>query len=164
MAWPQTHKRKVILIIAQLIIILGVTSVFLWKKSNDGPSLPKSVSNQIEFATFLPNKPPSGYSIDESSYTITNEALIVKVNTPQNKTVLFSQQPEPGSFDISGFHDILKDKQSVETPYGTAYIGKSENTKVGSLVTAGSWVFLSAPPDTDSEILKTLLKSIVRVE
>jgi len=70
-----------------------------------------------------------------------------------------SQQGEPGNFDISGFHETLKDKQAVETAYGIAYLGKSENNKVGSLVTSGSWVFASTTADTASEELEMIFYS-----
>lgn len=160
----RTLTRAKIAITMAVALTLTGTGIVLWHFSDRSPSLPESVKNRVEFTAFVPADLPTGYHIDESSYGFAEEALIFKVNVPDNKVILMSQQGEPGNFDISGFQETLKDKQTVETPYGTAYLGKSENNKVGSLVASGSWLFASTPPDTASEVLETIFKNLSKVE
>jgi len=146
-------------IIAGLLVLLVISAVWFIQRP---PSLPANIKSEVPFKAFMPTKLPNNYHIQDSSYDYQSGVLTFRIEGLDGKSILISQQPEPGNFDIGGFHDILKDKQAVETAYGTAHIGKSENTKVGSLLTSGLWIFLSSPPSTDSEDLKTVLSHLVK--
>jgi len=72
-------KVAITLVIALSLILAGAT---LLRFSDRSSSLPDSVKNRVEFTAFVPVDLPSGYSIDESSYSFAEEALIFKVNAP----------------------------------------------------------------------------------
>lgn len=158
------YKGKVSVVIISTVVLATIAGLTWFKLVQTKPSLPPDLKDQVRFTYFLPHKLPQDYSVQQTSYAYNQGVLIYRVTGPKNVTILVTQQPEPGNFDIGHFQNILKDKLGVETSYGTAYVGKSENIKIGSLVAGGSWLFMSAPPTTDSQILKTILQHIYKLK
>src|SRR5579884_4130893 len=154
--WPTTQNRLVkwfrksrlssravlVLIIFLLIVIAQIVNQFFHSAS----PIPKVIRSQINFTTFVPTNMPHDYLLQQNSYALDKSVLTYTIQAPSNQQVLVSEQKEPSNFDIDSFqHDLIKNKDTENTRYGTAYFGNIEHSQIGSLVAAGTWVFLSEP-------------------
>jgi hypothetical protein len=157
------YKRRLFAALVIVIVLAAIAGLIWFRLEQGKPHLPASIKGGVHFTYFLPDKLPVDYAVQPSSYSYEQGVLIYRVTGPQHVTILVSQQPEPTNFDVGHFQSIFKNKLGVETPYGKAYVGTSENTRVGSLDTAGSWLLMSAPPATNPQIFETILNHLYKL-
>ncbi len=140
-----------------IVIVIAAAGLAFWYFAPHAPSLPANVKDQIRFSAFLPAELPPGYAIQENSYAYQNGVLTYRISAPNKVTVLATEQPQPTNFDINTFYKGLKNSRSAATPYGTAQAGQFLKSEVGTLTASGTWLLLSAPENTDSSVLLTIL-------
>jgi hypothetical protein len=156
---PAPKRRNKFLISAGVTVIIAALGFggyrFYEASLNPFPgSIKKSATTQLYYFKEL----PTGYTIDEKSFANDNGVVTFKLNGP---TPLFIAEQKTPNYDINTFQtQFLKDSVSVPSKYGTAYIGRSEQSRVASLVTGSTWIFLSGPLSVQPDIYAKLIQSL----
>jgi hypothetical protein len=157
---PATKRFSGIVFIAILVVVATTASVLLYMNTSNSP-LPRSVAKQVNFPLYLPDD-SQGVKIDKDSYSFQEGALTYTARTPDNRQVFLSEQHVPKSFDLTGFLQHIKNKQTVANQYGQGQAGISENNLIISQIIGDTWIFMSGPIDMEPAQLTRVFQSLKR--
>lgn len=163
------RKRAGFLWLLVALAVVGVGAYFVlenFKKSTPQKTspVPVIVQRSVSFPVYYPDpsKLPTGYILDQTSFSGNNQAVVYSVNYDADKKIAFTVQNKPSEDELKTFHaNQLPLRHEVPLPIGTAAIGVLNNQTLVSLPTNGtSWLIVAAPLDIDQDHLKQILQAL----
>jgi len=143
-----SRKKKLVWgLIIFLVIALGASSYFYYTNYVKTGPIPRKYARQLKFAPYYPTKLPSGYSVDDESFTIQDGVLIFYINSPKNKKIGVSEQtqpagvtlPQPGTGPVK-----VPNEKAFDGVLGHTYIGLEGAQYVSETITSdGTWIILN---------------------
>lgn len=137
--------RKLVILFAVIIALISI--VFLLWVQNNNPSPLSKLSEQSTFPIYQPGSLPSGYTIDESSISLTSQALLFTAKSKEgDQTLIFTETPVPAEYDFESFYKTrFIGAQDVSSLYGRGKVGIMDNMMAGSLATDSTWILVKGP-------------------
>lgn len=130
-----------------------VFGVWLWLAQ---PPIPAAITKQMDFFALVPKE--GSFSLDKSTVRYSSESEILTfIAKGEGVALTVTEQAVPSvmaSFPdmLSRQFDIMKDKQTLVTPLGTAYVANNQdakNTQVAAINAQGTLLF--ARPDHEMD-------------
>lgn len=122
--YPKSKKKIALIGALSVIVIAG----FAWWAMSRPLSvhIPKTVTEQALFTIYVPSALPDGYAVVEDSFSLNEGVLIFTVEAPGDRSIAFTEQAVPASFDFTSFYaKQMTDVRKIEgTPYQAA-IGRA---------------------------------------
>jgi hypothetical protein len=161
LGWKQMkrflNKKAVSAAIIALMIVAGAAYAFA---SGTNP-LPRTVRKQASYTLYYPAKLPAGYSFDQSTARFADGVVTYSLSGPGGHNVLVSEQSPPGDFDVENFNAAqIKERTTIQTPNGTAYVGTVESNRVASQVSQGTWILITGPKDVTADSIGAIISSL----
>lgn len=154
------NRRKLPFIIGGTVLVMVLVSgVYFFTMRNSSP-IPASVANQAVFSLYYPSKLPKGYQIDKKSFQYVDRRVSYTLVSKTQPKMLVTVQPKPAAYNLDEFTNNLPGKIGVLTPYGTAAVGISGETKLGSLVDGDVWYLMTTSSKVPDQNVKTILSSL----
>jgi hypothetical protein len=148
---------------ALLVIVVIVTGVVITLKSHQSNIVPANIRKSVNFTVYYPkpSRLPAGYSLDTSSFSTGNHAVLYVVRYGDNQKLVFTLQSKPSTAALQTFNNaIIPLHTQLSTPIGTATIGAARGETFVSLPTNGkSWILMTAPYQTPSKQLDQVLQA-----
>ena len=143
-----------------VLIIIAASGVFFWQHKKSS-AFPVNIRSSVNFPLYYPTNLPKNYYLDLGSFSTGQNVLTFSLKGPGGDTLIVSEQPTPKKFDFQAFYskDINVTTRSL-TNQGELVIGKFLSRQVGSLVTASTWIIVSAPQSSPSGYLDQILRSL----
>jgi hypothetical protein len=163
---PLRHARKwpAVVGVSVAMALAGGAIYFLLQAK---PSLIPARIQELATTTptlFYPTKLPDGvtFATDES---VRSDGVTSYVLVTHGKKIVVTAQSRPESVVFDDFYNrILTNKADVFSNQGRAVIGSAGGKTIGSLVTANTWVLISAPGDVDSQTITLVVSRLVPVK
>lgn len=146
---PRPKKRRWLKFIAILVILAALAAAGWWgypklTAKNPFPTNAQTDAANSGVALFYPQKLPTGYQVDRTNFQTSNGVIIFSASN-NGPRIIFTVQKTAPSFDYEDFYNRqLQSSQRLNTIYGQAVVGKSQDHYLGSLVSNGTWLILSA--------------------
>lgn len=154
------NKRRIALIsIAAAILILLAGAYYLWHMKS---SPLQKIANVSTFPIYAPTELPGGYAIDESSISLTGQALLFTATSQDgSQTLIFTQTPVPAEYDFESFYKTsFVGAQDAPSLYGRGNIGILDGVMSGSLVTDSTWVIIKGPKDLPANAMTEIVQAL----
>lgn len=155
------RRQKFLLIAcaALTLIIAGIT--WVWLRPHD--PIPTDIRQSANFSLYYPTKLPKDLMLDKGSFSYGNKVVAFVVKSGDKK-IFVTEQAKPADFNFEQFYqDKLDESTEFTTTYGKAASGTvNQNTRVVSLVTNGTWVFLNTMSDVSFDQLEVITKALVK--
>lgn len=156
----KSHKWLWIgLITGVVVLIAGAGSYYYFVMRSSSP-IPKNISQQAVYPLYYPKKMPQGYIIDKKSFKYEQRQVSYTLTASKQPKILVTIQPKPATLDLDEFTNNLPGKIGVLTPYGTAAVGISGPSKIGSLVSGDVWIFITTTNKVSDQNMKTIVSSL----
>lgn len=165
-----TRSRKRLIVAALVLAALVLSAAVLFWLEHHRPAaapnpVPAVVRAGVPFPVYYPaaGKLPAGYTLDASSFSAGNQAVVYRVSYGAGKQITFSVQQKPSASDIQSFYKThLPLHNDVATSVGTAAVGVLNNQVFVSLPTHddSAWLLATAPLDIDQAKLKQVLEAL----
>ena len=147
-----------------LIFLLGLGVVLISRYFSVAPNpIPISVRQAVSFPTYYPNtnKLPSGYVLDKSSISASQNALVLSITYGHANLIVFTEQPLPKSNDLQQFYaQHIPLRTNLTTSIGQAAISALDNKTFVSLPSTKTWIIITAPTNINQSLLKQVILSI----
>jgi hypothetical protein len=173
----KSRKRKLIFWIFTIVIISTIILLYflLHHKYNDTLPypLPTQTLGLLGFNIYYPNQKllPSGYQLDQKSFSYSDQAVVYSVRYGNNQTIAFTDQAKPTTAQIQEFYSRdLQLSKSMTTKIGTAKISKlgslgpnntiTTKTVVSLPTNTNAWIIITAPGSINQQNLKQVINSI----
>lgn len=146
-------------------VIVLVLLIFIFIKLFIPPynPVPKSIRQAVNFQVYYPNpdRLPIGYTLDESSFSSGNNAVLYSVSYGGKQKLIFTEQLKPSATELQNFDtSVIPLNTSLETNIGKATIGAARGETLVSLPTTGStWIIMTGPYATPQNQLKQVLEA-----
>jgi hypothetical protein len=138
------HKALLLAGLACLTVCLLLGT--LWIRANAKP-IPRKYRNGLTFPLYYPYHLPRGYSVDRSSFTRPQKAVLAfSINTPLKRNVAVTEeripqgvtltQSSPSGIDLPFLHNFT-------TGIGPAQVSLWGQNMVCSIVTTQTWIILN---------------------
>jgi hypothetical protein len=151
-----------IIIVLSAIVLLSIGTIG-WSVSRSNSPVPQSVQRQVAFPVYYPKKTglPAGYSIDQTSFSATKQAVVYTVSNGSQK-VAFSVQALPNTTALNHFYQTeIPLHKTYNEPAGVATVGIIQNQNIVSLPTSkGAWVLITAPLSFNQATLLKIVTSV----
>lgn len=163
---PKRDKIKMIALIAGLMLIAGA-GLFLWQQLSAAPVLvPDAVRQRVKSAIYLPKQLPGNYKIDEASFSVQEEdVLIFFASDGTGSRIVFTQQPKPKDLDFDTFYkEQIEEAKTLDGVQFPSVIGKThdQTTTMLSIVTPETWVIATTRSPLSADDMKIIAKYTVR--
>lgn len=158
-----TGKRLLLFgaIIVCAVVVTGISAYMLLHKRTD--PVPESIKKSVLFPVYYPTQLPDGYQIESSSFQANSNVLLYSIGKAGAQPIAVTVQSKPENFDFDNFHlKQMRSSREVLTGSGKAVIGLFGDKPTGSLVTADTWVLVSANPQLPADQLEALMKSFTK--
>lgn len=164
---PKKRRRtkKKFLIFVILLVVAGA-GYLAYKHYYLKPVVPQSIVSQSEIPILYPAKLPNGFSIDQTSFNITQGNIITYFAANQTgEHIVVSLQKRPANFDYATFYSKgLTNSTTFNTSLGQAAIGTTDGHLLGSLTTDKTWAIVSSPSkDISTSDVKLVLDSMKQI-
>ena len=139
-------KRRLRLVLVMVILLAAAAGGGYWYKSNklDSP-VPVTIRASVNFPILYPTKLPSGYHLDNNSYTSSGNVVLYSAVNSSGTRIAFTDQQRLANFNFNTFYTQgLSNPTSFDTSIGQAAIGTATDKLLGSLVTDQSWLLVSS--------------------
>jgi hypothetical protein len=146
-----------------ILVILAAAGLVGIKISQSTSPIPKTIKQQIGFSIYYPQKLPTGFSVDKSSWRIPEQNVVLLTLLYQGKKLVISQQPKPVGFDIDNFYQTkVANLAQFLAPAGQSAVGTISNGNgFGSVVTTdNTWIILSAPKGIEAGQLREVIQGL----
>lgn len=153
-----------------LIVMIGLAASFglaagmIWYLKIQGVfGVPREVRGAAPFPVYYVRNVPKPFTISMASYSYNSGVLSFKIDRPDGRSVLITEQSPPPHFDIDDFvaKQVLEPR-AVVTTYGKVVLGTSGKGHVASLKTDKTWVLLSAPEGVSLDELSAVAEHLQR--
>ena len=151
--------------IVGLIALVGWLAYDKFRPIDDGP-IPQDVVAKLDFTPIVVDKNAEQYKASDYQYTAMEDGikrLVFNVTLDQNKTAIFTEEPQPPQFyDIAEYKNKFlenKSEQTVNTDMGVIYLSRPENQKgkyIGLMLEKGLIVFINPSQDLTKEEWRAL--------
>lgn len=156
---PESKVERTLLALGSLIIIV-LGALITYHLLN--PSyFPSSVKKGNKFSLYYPVNPPSGLSVDKTSFKSPQSQVITyAVDASGSPKFFVSLEPVPDSFDPAVFEKNFIEVFAFHTTVGSALIGTLNTQLIGEVRTSDNTLILINTSDINSSVqLKSLLSS-----
>ena len=156
--------KKFILIVlavaATLVLLIG--GWLLWQNCQKEASPLNQAVNNSTFPIYTPTELPAGYAIDESSISLTSQALLFTAKSQDgSNTIIFTQTPVPAEYDFESFYKTrFVGAQDVSSLYGRGKIGIMDGMMAGSLATDSTWILVKGPENLPANEMKSIIEKL----
>ncbi len=127
-------------------------------------TVPPTIAQRAKSAIYLPSKLPGNYTIEESSFSIQeDEVILFKATDGVDGRIVFTEQARPKEFDFDSFYNSeMKDPKTLE---GTPFISvlgktKDDKTQFMSVVTDETWLLISTQSPISEENFLSIARSL----
>src|ERR1700733_1000499 len=112
-------KQLLIWSLATLLTAILVTGgLFIFYPPNP---FPKDMRSHAAAPLYYPTQLPPRFTINQDSFSQTNNVIIYSFDTPDGNKLHFSIEKVPAGYDFDRLYGItLQDTKTVATPLGTA--------------------------------------------
>ncbi len=160
----KSRRRRRPLIAALLVLLIAAAGGGgYWYRSNRLASpVPDDVRASVNFPILYPSQLPSGYRLDDSSFSTSGGVVLYSAVNPAGTKIAFTDQQRPSNFNFNNFYKQgLSNSTTFDTPLGQAALGTANGRPLGSLVSDNSWVLVSsASKSVQSDDLRLVLNSL----
>lgn len=143
---PERFKKPA-LIAAGVIVIasIGVVAGSLIASNVLGTRVPETVLQQAKSPIYLPGSLPSGYSVDQSSFVISEDTVLFTATNKEGSKLVFAEQAKPKDFDFDNFHQgQLQEPKALQGTKYTSVWGKAvDNRLFLSVVADDTWITMT---------------------
>lgn len=155
-----TNIRNLALISVGVFIVIS-TILFFTIGRRSSP-IPVDIQSGATFPLYYPDALPEGYSIDNSSFSLSDAALIFSISYSDGKKKLHvSEQPKPITLNLDEFY--AKRFISPETSFTAGnriVVGSLASVKTASVVYDDvTWILIKAPNGIEQETLRQIAGS-----
>jgi hypothetical protein len=154
------HKRRWLLFIALMsLLAFGIGVLAALMLSKPGVIVPENVAKNVSFPIYLPARLPGNFKVAQGSFSFRDDALIFAAKDSSGASIVFAEQKRNPKFDFSSFY--TSQMSDAETLSGTPFpsvIGKAKKsqTRLLSVVTDQTWVFVSTSSPLSQEDMQTI--------
>ena len=152
----KSRKWLWVALITGLIAILIGGGVY-WFVLRQTDPIPKDIREKAVFTLY---NLPKGYTIDKNSFKYIDRRASYTISSPNQPKMLVTIQPKPAAYNLSDFENKLPGKIGVLTPYGTAAIGVSGETKIATLTAGDNWVLITTSSKVSDQTMKQIISSL----
>lgn len=154
-----------------MLLLMGAIVWRLFLYHSAASPVPSSVAKDVNFSIYYPDpqKLPSGYSLDSSSFKQAQPGVIVySINHAGGRSLAVSEEAQPAGSIVNDFiKNYIPLHNTLGTGLGDAQIGAygqaPNQQSVASLsIKNGPWLIVTAPSDVKQTDLKTILQSLKR--
>ena len=151
-------RRRIIRVaaIAAAVLAAAAAAVIVWQITRTHIHIPQSVTRNVSFPIYIPQKLPHGYTIDESSfkYVPSENVLVFQANDQAGDTLVFSEQRKPSGFNFDDFANkqLIESKKLPNLPFSTT-VGKTldKQTMLLSIVTPTTWIIATTGAELSNQ-------------
>jgi hypothetical protein len=151
----------IISVIALLAFGVGIIAAQLFGKP--GVTVPDHIAQKVSFPIYLPKRLPGNFQIVKNSFAVEEDVLVFKATDSTGASLVFTEQKRQSTFDFTNFYNtnFKNTKTLSNVPFPSVY-GKAERgpTKMLSIVTDETWLFISTLAPLDSEDMRTIATSL----
>lgn len=158
----RSPSKKTWGIIGIVVGIVLITAAAFWALSPRSP-FSSDIAESVSFPLYYPTKFPTNYTIDQSSISSNNQAVLYRIiNTKNNgRTIFVSIQAKPDGMNFDDFYNHhLTNPVSHVTSNGSVVIGQENNGTLGGLLTDKVWIIVTSADETASDRILTILASL----
>lgn len=147
--YTKPKARRWLKLVTILVVLAALAAAGWWgypklTAKNPFPTNAQTDAANSGVALFYPQKLPTGYRVDRTNFQTSNGVIIFSASN-NGPRIIFTVQKTSPSFDYEDFYNRqLQSSQRLNTIYGQAVVGKSQDHYLGSLVSNGTWLILSA--------------------
>lgn len=171
-----SRSDKKILLGLTLCILLGAVLVggffgvrLIRRSAKPESPVPTSISSGVSFPIYYPDekKLPSGYSLDQSSFSVQQKGVLYRVNKDSSIKLTFSVQAKPVDSEIQNFYtNIIPLRNHLLSSLGPVEVGAYNNKgTIQSVIsipisTDPTWVIITGPQDLAEDDIKQIVESL----
>lgn len=154
-------RKKWVVCAAVVIVILTTVGIVAWHKMSGGSSVLREQSQLSTFPLYEPTYLPEGYSLDESSISLTSQAMLMTAQNTKGDVIIFTENPTPKGYDYDSFYESrysgIQDAPSI---YGRGKAGIIDGAMSGSLVTDSTWILIKGSENLPAKDMKQIINSL----
>ena len=120
--------RIALLIVASVILLLGISGVWLYLHNKSAITIPVAVRRGAQSPIYIPTKLPGDYKIDPESFNFQESVVIFQATDSASGHIAFTEQRRPGkSFNFDEFYSkqITSAKTLNKIPRGSIRLSPS---------------------------------------
>lgn len=160
--------KKFILIVLAVAATLGllIGGWLLWQNCQKEASPFNQAVKNSTFPIYTPTKLPEGYMIDQTSISLTSQALLFTAKSQDGaSTLIFTETPVPAEYDFESFYKTrFVGAQDVTSLYGRGKIGIMDGMMSGSLATDSTWILVKGPENLPANEMKSIIEKLKPVD
>jgi len=153
-----------------IVILLAGIITFFVQRMADGSPVASDVQKSVSFPVYYPrqSKLPAGYSLDQSSFQLAQEGVVVYAVEKGSQKLVFSEEETPDASIMDKFtSSYIPLHNTITTPLGKAAFGaagQGDNlqTIVSMPITKGPWLIITAPAGTKQSDIQQILQSLTK--
>lgn len=152
-------SRFIIIITITLLIVIGGGAAFyaVTRPASDSTvHIPANIRSRVSFPLYVPEKIPDGMSIDEKSFSATDQVVTYQVKYDNSKKLNVSIQARDASVDPENYPG----DESFTVLIGKVVVVDRPDRKTAAVFADKSWVLINAPQLISSEQLRAFVDSL----
>lgn len=147
------------------MVLCVVVIAALWWRFSEAPTVFETIAKEATFPIYEPVWLPAGYHVDESSVSLTAQALLFTASNYQAEKIIVTQTPVPKSYDFESFYEAqMSGVQDAQSIYGRGKVGLLDEVVTGSLVTDSTWLLLKSHSSFSADDMKKIISSMRPVQ
>jgi len=140
------REKPLLAIVLLLLIAAAAGGAYWYKFGRQSVPIPGKVQAAAAYPVLYPSKLPAGYTLKNTSFSTSQDAIIYEADNASGGKIVFSVQSRPANFDFPAFYQHgLGGARPFQTPDGQAAVGTANGGLLGSFVSSTSWALVTSP-------------------
>lgn len=159
---PKLKKPLLITACVVAMVAIGMVAGSIIASSTLSVRVPDEIAAQARSSVYMPGWLPSGYSVDQSSFTFSEDTVVFSAINPSGSRLIFAEQARPQDFDFDDFHNVqLQEPKVIDGSKYTSVWGKATDGRLLlSVVTDETWIIMTTGALLSQEDLTRIVNGL----